>query len=716
MTTRSVSNLCFLLVTLLSNSVVADSPDAIRIDWSNVAHHSHHIRVSVQDGVISFRTEGTDPYFHFAIPALPNSNRSWIMEFSYFCPEGVNGLQWRSGRKVHHPSATPLPPMPKAEGWTRYTLNLNETVPEFIDDASESDERIPVRIDLGNKAGVQLQVRDVVVRTISDQEVEHQNQLVARSQSKQRLATRIRDYLSRDWPAAVTSATFDGTHLRLTGSLQPQSYPEPLFIIARHPESVAADPPSTGELDLRWPAVVDHAESSFEVSIPTAKNSPWMKSGTRFQLVRASNITTAKQRPTDSGPELLSPAVYVQPSCASEIPPPKKLVAAKGLTCVTSKFSSQQLRELGLGHASINIVLSGLVSEQSRPGWTTEVVEGQTWWTNESRLQQLDLNVRTATDAGLVVAGILLIPTPIRHPAPLAHPESTGDGTYVMPNLTDARAVARYVATLNTLAKRYNGITNNHGRIDHWIVHNEVDYGWQWTNMGEQPIEVYMDHYARSMRLVDAVTRRFNPHARTFISLTHRWNATDNQHWRTYAPKRMLEWLIQAGKLEGDFPWGVAYHPYPQSLWKADVWNDTQVSDSFDTPLITIKNLQVLDRFMQQKSSRTSDGHVRPVICSEQGFHADINDPRQLEIQAAALLYTWNRLRECPSIIAFDYHRPSDHPREGGLRLGLRGLPDQGNPQGIEKPAWKVYATIGTDREAEMLRRYQGIWTNDDDQ
>jgi hypothetical protein len=279
-----------------------------------------------------------------------------------------------------------------------------------------------------------------------------------------------------------------------------------------------------------------------------------------------------------------------------------------------------------------------------------------------------------------------------------------------MPDLTDRKSTERYAAILEVLGERYSGRYAQHGRIDHWIAHNEVDYGWQWTNMGEQPMEVFMDHYVRSMRMIDAATRQHNPNARVFISLTHRWKTTNNRPWKTYAPKAMLEWLLRNSRVEGDFPWGVAYHPYPQSLWKADFWNDTRVSDDFETELITIKNLQVLDRFMHLPSSRMADGRVRPVICSEQGFHADPSDPLQLQVQAAALLLTWKKLRGCPSILAFDYHRPSDHPREGGLRLGLRGLPTESNRLGETKPAWEVYSAIGTDREAELVERYRSVW------
>ena len=101
---------------------------------------------------------------------------------------------------------------------------------------------------------------------------------------------------------------------------------------------------------------------------------------------------------------------------------------------------------------------------------------------------------------------------------------------------------------------------NPFGRISNWILHNEIDYGWVWTNMGQQPMGLYLDHYLRSMRLVHTMARRYNPHARVFVSLTHHWTKELDPTWKTYAPKDILEWLSTANRVEGDFDWGVAYH------------------------------------------------------------------------------------------------------------------------------------------------------------
>lgn len=697
-----------------ASSVIAwetDNPIASqRIDWRSIGQSSNQIVVTHQQEVVSILTEGDDPFFRFQMPVLSESTRDWIFELDYFCPQGISRPQWRSGKGIHRATATSLPDIPVAEGWTKYTLNLNEIDPDMI----RVGGAMPVRIDLGVVPGIKLQVRSVIVRPISPEESRRQSDLEERQREKEALEERIGRYRSRAWPATIEVTRMDACVVELVGNIgtvDAKASPEDTVkVVTRSPASISANGLTERELSEKWPVTIDPATGRFHASVSVPDNPPASEDNTcdlpgmRFQLVRQSG---GQWQP-------ISPAVYPPPvfthSASPDLAPVKSLHAAKGLTCITSRFSSDQLRELGLEHASVNMVVSGLVSRSARPGWEPAKIHGESWWVNEPRLKHQDRDIRTAADAGAVVAAILLIPNSHRHPAPIAHPDAVSAGTYAMPNLTDQNSVANYAAALEVLGRRYSGASPQHGRVDHWIVHNEVDYGWQWTNMGEQPLAVFMDHYVRSMRLVDAAARRHNPHARVFISLTHRWNTVKNQHWKTYPPKAMLQWLIQDSKLEGDFPWGVAYHPYPQSLWKADFWNDRQVSDDFDTELITIKNLQVLDRFMHLETSRTVDGVIRPVICSEQGFHADENSPEQLQIQAAALLLTWQKLRECPSILAFDYHRPSDHPNEGGLRLGLRGLPSGSNRLGAPKPAWKVYSAIGTDREAEMIRRYRDVW------
>ena len=708
-----VSVVFILLSTDLS--LAQDSTDSIRSPIPINFQHAtslHQITVRGDAGETLIHSTGRDPFLWIELPGLKAHQRDWVFAFEYFCPQGIKEMQWRSGRPATATHFVRLPALAPAEGWTRYSfplslLNLNQA--RF---ASE----LPVRIDWGNHQDVQLRIRNVEIRPMTD--VERRREEVAESERarKEKLSKSLRDYWQRDWPATIERFMRENGRIVVSGRVASERWqgskrPAKWFAIPRAHHAIAANPPTAEELAEKQPIVID-ATGAFRLGPLNTTASLWNLTAGRVQLLQLS------EDDSDDLPKLVSAAHYVaignrQPPASSS----RRTDFKKGLTCITTRFQADELRELGIEHGSVNLPLVDLVSPTPKPGFQETNVGGATWYINEGRLRHYDRNIRLANRAGAQVAGILLIPNGPPQRSPLIHPESDLAGIYSMPNLTERDAAAAYDATLQVLAKRYSGSDGNPDadpllRVDHWIVHNEIDYGWQWTNMGEQPIEVFLEHYIRSMRMVDSAMREHNQNARVFISLTHRWNTRDNQHWRTYAPRELVELLIESNALEGDFPWGVAYHPYPQSLWKADTWNDSNVTNDNDTPLITMKNLAVLDRFMHSPRCRNADGSLRPVILSEQGFHADENNPEQLETQNAALLYTWQKIRECQSVLAFDYHRPTDHPDEGGLRLGLRGLPSTEHPKGAPKPAWEIFRALGTPAETDYLRRYERFWSD----
>ena len=193
-----------------------------------------------------------------------------------------------------------------------------------------------------------------------------------------------------------------------------------------------------------------------------------------------------------------------------------------------------------------------------------------------------------------------------------------------------------------------------------------------------------LDHYLRSMRLVHTMARRYNP-MQGSLSHSHIIGPELDPTWKTYAPKDILEWLSTASRVEGDFDWGVAYHPYPQNLFEPRMWLDDQPTFEPDTPLITMKNLEVLIRFMEQPSMKYEQKRMRGLILSEQGFHAPASSAQAQAIQSAALLYTWHKMESLKAVEHSTSIDGSDHPQEGGLMLGLRSLPEKSHPYGRKK-------------------------------
>ncbi|WP_197203665.1 DUF5722 domain-containing protein [Crateriforma conspicua] len=649
----------------------------------------HDLDLTFQDGVAVIQTTGNDPYFWLSLPSRPELQTDWMLGLEYFCPDGIASVQAHLGLPARAVGMIDLEPFAKAEGWMPYAVNLDQLQREN----TNSTDTSAIRIDLGTRADRHIRIRRLQTRPMSNRELAIRRKSDRQKKAQQALAASIRRYHQRSWPAHIDRISAEPDAIRVEGSFAMDIADQRIFLIRRNLHSVTALPASQNELANRW--IVQKSEDglSFTCRIPNEIADRAAQWGDRFQLVR-------QHEPTESFTLMSAAHWFATDLSEASAPAQQEHQVRKGLTCLTTRFPMTMLDELGLQHGSININMNSLVRRVGNG-------DDASYRLDEAGFRRLDATVSYLSKAKIQLAGILLIPN--SPTAPLVHPDADPAGTYAMPNLIDEANAQAYRAVVIELGKRY-GSNSDAGTIDHWIIHNEVDYGWQWTNMGPQPMDIFMDHYVRSMRIVDSAVRDFNINARVFISLTHRWNAQDCQENKTYAPKAMLQWLQKHGQTEGDFPWGVAYHPYPQSLWESDTWNDDLPTDSFDTPLITIKNLSVLDRFLSQPECLDSSGRVRPVICSEQGFHAPESDDASLQGQSAALVYTWKQLSKLRSIIAFDYHRPIDHPNEGGLRLGLRGLGSKRHPLGPEKPAWSTYQALGTPAELQLRQTFQHLW------
>ena len=364
------------------------------------------------------------------------------------------------------------------------------------------------------------------------------------------------------------------------------------------------------------------------------------------------------------------------------------------------------LAELGVGHITVNITLNSLL--RPNPGHQIQHRHGDHQFNfNAVYVQQLDRVMKFAHQNGIIVSAIILVPRIDRKTdlgRILVHPDAT-DGHYTLANVTSEEGVRHYSACMRFLAERYGPSEAPHGRISHWIIHNEVDAAWVWTNAGEKTDVEYMEQYSRSLRIAYYSVRSFDPKAQVFITLTHHWNEPHQPNPRRFYKSRSLLELLQKHTAEqGDFQWGVAYHPYPQNLFNPRTWQDKKSTNTFDTPQITFKNLEVLDRWMKQKKYQYRGEETRAILLSEQGFHTPDKSKEAEALQAAALAYAWQKIKRLDSIEAFHYHRWIDHEREGGLMLGLWTV----EPGSItwpkdKKRSWEVFRALDTEAELKQM-------------
>lgn len=669
-----------------------------------VPKHTNQVEFQVlSDGEYRVETLGTDPYIEFILPPVPDSAEMPILGFEYFTADGIQSLEIRL-RPLRGGWEGPIDAgsLTKAEGWTNGTLPLVEQGRQLW----SSGNADILRIDFGMEAGKSLRLRGVKVRSYTQQELRLLETAALRRATQQETVERWENYLSPNhFPSTLSVVIGSENNVIVRGTvgagLQIDGIDKlGLTELLPHEVSVVeASRPIVATLDSTH---FQTSNGSFEIQLPRFV-AGYDRLQSRWQLVRAG--------PKNADNSVLSAAHYVtelKNPADNRLPPVPNLRNAKGLGGVSPIFGLEELSELGIRHITSNVVITNLIEDHEIPNAESFEFGGTRWWVRPGRLDHVDQATRFATEHGITVAAIILLPQKARDI--LIHPDSRSSGIYAMPNLTNATAAQKYAAVLHLLASRYAGGTN--GRIDHWIMHNEVDFGWIWTNMGEQPMAVFMDHYVRSMRLAHQHASQFNPHAKVFISLTHHWNVPEDPRWRTYPPRAMLDHLAKLIRVEGDFEWGVAYHPYPENLFEPKTWLDTQTEDNFDTRLITMKNLDVLKRFLQQDRFRNSQGQLRDVLLSEQGYHTNDYETEAQRLQAAALLYTWEQLRKTDFVLAYDYHRWVDAAEEGGLLLGLRTVGTPQNPAGDKKLGWSVFRDIGTEEEGRWREQLEILYKN----
>jgi len=627
----------------------------------------------IDAGAYEVVSTGGDPYVFTAPVTEDYDHRQLrVLACEIFCPAGLDSFQVFYGPPRESHSAT-LKGLPKSEAWAAVSVPLTQN----WDQAYRT-----FRLDFGRKAGITLQIRNVRLRAQNDEELRIARERVKKDRQDQALAELWRTYLKTDYPGRIESVTVGQRQIHVRG---------------RGPDgAVLREIPMHLTLDQfgQALAVSQLPTEHFTITLARFATDGADRAYHRWILTDPKDATV-----------LLSHAQYatdtsgMAPTNAPAKQIPKTIKGLAGIGYMPPHI--QDLVELGVHNITANIALTNIFAKEASDRTFEHVFQGKTFHVNKGVMAAHDKLMTFAHKHGIVVSAILLIPRGQRDPDQRRiwlHPDTCEPGIYTMANVTSAEGVLYYAAAIDVLASRYCRADAKYGRIANWIIHNEVDAGWVWTNAGEKRLETYLDLYQRSMRIAHLTVRRYDPHGRAFVSLTHHWTETGP---RFYKPKDLLLLLRDMGRREGDFEWGLAYHPYPQNLRDPRTWLDKHVNDTFDTPKITFKNVQVIDRWMQQPDF-FFNGKPRGLMFSEQGPNSpDLSEESQ-RLQAASLVYFWRKVQGLKTLEAFQNHRWIDHAKEGGLLLGLRTFkPGTITTPDKRKQAWHVFKTLGTPEEAK---------------
>ena len=501
------------------------------------------------------------------------------------------------------------------------------------------------------------------------------NVVVRPKGDKYQMAANIKDYLAKDYPSKVTNVQVTSDKVIIKGNCGGSG----TYLLAE-----ITPWQDVTELE-KYPYTQDLSGGGFTVTVdrivPNREGIRYDKVFSKWAVVKVDG-----DRQT-----LDSHARYADDVVPKKSPEAVPLRNKKGFGAGDIDLYFSDCKEMNVGSITMNVVLNDYIKGEGS-GYS---YGGQNYSLGAFK-DYVDRVTRRAGEMDLVVSAIILCQTN----SIFKDPENKG-GNYTMPNLTTAKAFNLYAAALEHMASTHCTPGN---RISHWIMHNEVDFANEWTNMGDQPMMRYLDRYIKSMRICYNIARQYDQNASVLGSYTHCWAKADG----SFAPKMMLEKTVEYSSAEGDFRWGVAYHPYPQNLTKPSFWiDDTQATYSLNSKYVTFKNLEVIDAWIRQKENFYKGKTKRILFLSEQGTNSPSYSESDLTLQAAGGAWAWKKVSKLDGIDAIQWHNWADNKAEGGLRIGLRTFAEGSVSNLTPKPVWYVWKAAGTAEEDSVFDQYK---------
>ena len=638
-----------------------------------------------EDSTCTIETTDGDPWATTGVFAEDVPEECNVLEFEYQTALGMSNLELffmdvKTGiDPVHSMSAGQVP---ASEEWASFSVRLKEYRKNF-NWGKKGDN---LRMDFGTDPNNTIQMRNIRLRVMNDEEKKEEEEEKNEALNKEKYEQGIKDYLSKEYPCHITDVTVGETSVTIQGDYTGEG----TFFLGEIPPFV--DMFKTEKVEFKIPL----SENSFSIQLDR-----YVTVGD-FKYDRLLSKWAVFKEGADVD-ELVSHARYANVDAihAKQSVEAVPLKSKKGLGgLINHELLTHDLDELGISSATINIPISNFMHLSEQPGDIPYTYGGKTYYFNEQYLiSSFDVVLQQTSQRGISVAGILLIAPSGDAGELLKHPDYNGVAPYTMPNMTTVESTQCYAAALDFLAQRYS---DPDMRIAHWIIHNEVDGGIHWTNMGDKPIATFMDTYLRSMRMCYNIVHQYDQHSEVFISFSHGWNIAAGGGW--YKVRDMLDLMNQFSKAEGDFFWSLACHSYPAQLGNPCTWDDAQVTFSMDTEYVTLKNLEVLDKWVGISQNQYKGNIRRSVWLSEAGTCSPSYEDKDLQDQAAGFAYGWKKINALDGINGIQWHSWFDHLGDG-VPLGLRKYSDE-EYKGEAKPVWTTYQKAGTDEEDDYFKQY----------
>jgi len=373
----------------------------------------------------------------------------------------------------------------------------------------------------------------------------------------------------------------------------------------------------------------------------------------------------------------------------------------KGLLIDPAKLTNGELQDLGVKQVLYNISVNRMLGPTDNPSYPTinYTYNGKSFQFNGVLVAEYDNIFGTLSKNGIQITAILLNENNGRN-GHLIHPLAR-DG-FVSPhyafNTAEEIGVQDLTAVAAFLAERYSD--SAHGKVDNWIVGNEVNKRYEWNYVNISDLNAYANEYAESVRLCYNAIKSRNANAHVNICTDQQWDRNTKEAGK-YDAKDFINAFNNAIVAGGNIDWGLMNHPYPVPLtwaayWTGGAYYKRLVNHTENSAYVTMENIEVLTDYMSRPELLSPTGQVRSIQVG-----AGYNTCQGEDYACAAMVLAYQQAANNQHIDTFIFSRQSDIAEEipQGLMYGLT------NVDGSHKTTYDCYKNLDGPNAAAYLQQ-----------
>lgn len=328
---------------------------------------------------------------------------------------------------------------------------------------------------------------------------------------------------------------------------------------------------------------------------------------------------------------------------------------------------SADAQYLGVAHTTIDVEIEDYISPVRTDDTISHTFFGQTFYINAKKLSALDHKIKVYSDANINVYLNIILGKSTSSELDFLYFGKNDAASLFAINTKTVKSARHFAAFCEFLTSRYSAADGNYGFVPGYILGYEINAAGKWGYPSAATLEEYTENYANAYRILYNAVKSTYANGKVYVSVSNLFNGDENTN--DYGAREFLTAFSDNMKRGSDTDWALAVNPYASDPLMTEFWNDTGATDTDDTKYVTMKNLDVLCRFMESEDMLYR-GKVRSIIISEFGIHGDATDTNGSERQAAAYAMAYAIADTNPYVDAFIYYRHTDHSAENG-KFGL---------------------------------------------